>query len=554
MESSLTNIQVEESLRKISDAINDTSVSIQGLKDDKIFAMLPYAEGSSFDAFDAEHDTCHPETRVDLLHHIKEWACNPRQKCIFWLNGMAGTGKSTISRTMAQYFKKEGQLGASFFFKREERDRGTAKKFFTTICAQLLLHIPALIPHVEMAIDKDPYISGKLMKEQFDKLVLQPLLSLKRSESTVVVIVIDALDECEDKDDIRGILQLLPQVQKCKCMYIRIFLTSRPELPIRPVLEENNNHHGLVLHELSKTVVEKDIRVFLKAKFSEIKKVRKIAGEWPGDDTLETLVMRAVPLFISAATICRFVGDEKWRPESRLLTILQDPAATSGSQMDRTYLPVLNQLLSGANDREAKQLKQEFQNIIGVIILLATPLSVNDLAQLIDLPKIDISNRLDGFHSVLSVPEHIHSPIRILHLSFQEYLLTTESFFHIDEKETHRKIALHCLRVMNTSLKHNICGLPNYGTQRDDIDSRAINENLSADLQYACQYWVYHLDRSEARIVESLAFDFLKKHFLHWLEALSLMGVISMAVAVIDILQSGAGVGFCAFIPDWQLK
>lgn len=122
-------------------------------------------------------------------------------------------------------------------------------------------------------------------------------------------------------------------------MHLRIFLTSRPELPIRHVLEENDNHRGIVLHELSKTVVEKDIRIFLKAKFLEIKKTRKITGEWPGDDILKILAMRAVPLFISAASICCFVEGQKWRPESRLLTILQDPAATSGSQMDGTYLP-----------------------------------------------------------------------------------------------------------------------------------------------------------------------------------------------------------------------
>jgi hypothetical protein len=526
-------------MRKINDVINDTSVSIQDLKDDKIFAMLPYAEGSSFDAFDAEHDTCHPETRVDLLHHIKEWACNPRQKCIFWLSGMAGTGKSTISRTIAQYFKKEGQLGASFFFKREERDCGTAKKFFTTICAQLLLHIRALIPYVKMAIDDDPYISGKMMKEQFDKLLLQPLLSINQREPRVIVIVIDALDECEDKDDIRAILQLLPQMQNCKSMHLRIFLTSRPERPIRPILEENNNHHGLVLHELSKTVVEKDICVFLKAKFFEIKKMRKIAGEWPGDDTLETLVMRAVPLFISAATICRFVGDQKWRPESRLLTILQDPAAISGSQMDRTYLPVLNQLLSNANDREIRQLKQEFQDIVGVIILLATPLPLNVLTKLINLPGINISNRLDGFHSVLSVPENTNSSIRVLHLSFRDYLLTTESPFHVDEQETHKKITSHCLRVMEANLKHNICDLASYGTHRTDINDQVIKQYLSAELEYSCRYWVYHLQQSRGYFSESNILSFLKQHFLHWMEALSLIGIASEAVAIMDTLKSG---------------
>jgi hypothetical protein len=100
-----------------------------------------------------------------------------------------------------------------------------------------------------------------------------------------------------------------------------------------------------MLHELSDTVVEEDIRVFLKHELLKIRQSRKISGEWPGDEALETLVKRAVPLFISAATICRFVGDPKWSPEERLITLLADPAATSGSHMDRTYLPVLKHFL-----------------------------------------------------------------------------------------------------------------------------------------------------------------------------------------------------------------
>jgi len=45
---------------------------------------------------------------------------------MFWLNGVSGTGKSTISRTVAQGFEREAVLGASSFFKRGERDRGNA--------------------------------------------------------------------------------------------------------------------------------------------------------------------------------------------------------------------------------------------------------------------------------------------------------------------------------------------------------------------------------------------------------------------------------------------
>jgi hypothetical protein len=246
----------------------------------------------------------------------------------------------------------------------------------------------------------------------------------------------------------------------------------------------------------------------------------------------------AVPLFIFAATICRFIGEKKWPPEKRLKLILREQAASSGSQMDRTYLPVLYQLLSDANGGEIEQLKQEFQDIIGVIVLLATPLSVNGLAHLINLPTDDVNNRLEGFHSVLSVPENINSPVRIFHLSFRDYLLNTESPFHVDEKETHEKIASHCLRVMGSQLRHNICGLASYGTQLIDIDNQVINRHLSAELEYSCRYWVYHLRQSKGCISESKIFSFLKQHFLHWLEALSLIGIISEAVGIIDTLES----------------
>lgn len=56
----------------------------------------------------------------------------------FWLNGMAGTGKSTVSRTVAQTFADRGQLGGSFFFKRGERDRENASLLFTTIVHELV--------------------------------------------------------------------------------------------------------------------------------------------------------------------------------------------------------------------------------------------------------------------------------------------------------------------------------------------------------------------------------------------------------------------------------
>ncbi|KAB8213051.1 WD domain protein [Aspergillus novoparasiticus] len=518
--------------------LRHVSGSIANMIDTRHLEKLSIVEGATFESYDNQHDECLKGTRTELLEEVQKWVELPDEKSIFWLNGMAGTGKSTIARTVAQSFKDKGLLGATFFFKRGEADRGNAKYLISTITRQLVIRHRGLVPDVLNAVKNDPNISSKFLSEQFDKLLYQPLLNLCPYQSTTIVIVIDALDECEGEDNMRLILQLLFRLQEIKSVHLRVFLTSRPEFPIRFGFQGNENHQDLILHKLPLPVIENDIRAFLKYKLSIIQRDRLLDINWPGNDNIERLVQMAVPLFIFASTICRYVGEKRFLPEERLKAFLEDKAGSSGTQMDKTYLPILNQLFTGMDKNDKRQLKQEFQDIVGTIILLATPLSVTALARLIGLSINKINNHLDGFHSVLTVPEDTHSPIRILHLSFRDYLLITESPFHIHERETHRKIATHCLRVMESRLKHNICDLTSYGTQHKDIDPQVINQHLTADLQYSCHYWVHHLKQSKARILESEILSFLKKRFLHWLEALALVGSISDAVEIIDALIS----------------
>jgi hypothetical protein len=506
---------------------------------------LPVARGAEYGSYmDRHEDECLPGTRTELLDHISQWAKSPQGQLIFWLNGMAGTGKSTLSRTVAQWFKNESLLGASFFFKRGEEDRGNAMKLFPTLAEQLVRRVPELIPAIREAIREDPKIGEKRLMDQFDKLLLQPLLGLNPPTHPIppVVIVIDALDECEGDKEIRLILYLLPRLQASKAIHLRVFLTSRPELPIRLGFLDINHHdyHDLALHEISEKVTEHDIRLVLKDRFKKVRHDRRISMDWPSDDVIQKLVTIAVPLFISAATMCRYIENSKWDPIRRLTGLLQDQSKYA-TKMDKTYMPILTRLLDdqGLNKTEQQQLMHEFQETVGVIILLAVPLSINTLSRFIGNEADIVSNRLDSFQSVLSISHNRDQPVRILHQSFRDFLLETDSIFCVDKRTKHREIAAHCLKTMCGLLKRDICNLQSYGTLRTDIDSQTIHHHLPPQLQYSCRYWVYHVTQSRDPHAEmDDVFPFLREHFLHWVEAMSLLGLVSEVVGMLNLLQT----------------
>lgn len=516
------------------------------------------AEGASFDSHMEEHNAkCLTDTRVELRRQITEWAEDANGKCIFWLNGMAGTGKSTIARTVAQFFDNKGQLGASFFFKKGERDRGNASRFFTTIAKDMMAHIPGLMSGIRKAIEADPAISGKALKDQFEKLILQPLLETKHASPQVseLVVVVDALDECEREEDIRAILQLLARTKDISPVSLRVFVTSRPELPIRLGFKQmsDGTYQNLILHEVPKETIERDIALFLEHELAKIREQRSLPLTWPEERSIQTLAKMAIPLFIFAATVCRFLGETNGNPQRRLKDILEYETGDV-STLDMTYLPILNQLFAGQGEREKEKLSREFREIVGAIVVLAAPLSIISIASILDIPREDISCRLDSLHSVLSISTDPHIPIRTLHLSFRDFLLDPQkrgNLFWVDERETHERLASKCLRLMSSprGLKQDVCNLCEPGTLRTEIDSRVIDDCLSAEVRYACRYWVYHLEQSQSRIQDGdSVHGFLRKYFLYWLEAMSLAGDAAESIRMIDSLQSLIKVSYLSIL------
>lgn len=555
-------------LTMLSNAIMD----IHSIQSDEILSKLPVVQGASFDSHANEHEPqCHPDTRVKILREIEKWAQEPEGRRIYWLCGMAGTGKSTICRTIAHHLTNLDIATASFFFKKGDNDRDKSSALFTTIVKQLVEHLPKeMASHVKKALQDNPSIGDKSLSKQFESLILKPLQSCKLLPS-VIVLVLDALDECEDQASAARIIELLPSIENVSSTCFKVLVASRPECHLRTSFAQLEcKYHEILLYEALHEVADEDIRqdisIFLKSQLEQIRDNYNLTdpgflSDWPSESLVKELVDVSVPLFIAAATACRFIGNRrKGDPKKLALKFMQSHRQQGKmNHLARIYLPILKQLLVDYNGAELEELSKadkeemilEFCQIVGALVLLEAPLSIISLSGILERDSEDVKLLLSNLNSVLDIPKDSNSPVKLFHLSFRDFLVGTgdqdqKHDFLVDEQGTHARLAHRCIALLSRDehLKQDICGLNHPGKLRSDIDQNRIDACLPPHVRYACLYWVFHLKESQSHILsDDETHRFLNNHLIHWLEALSLLGRVAESGDMVESLLAMADVG-----------
>ena len=442
-------------------------VRIQSLQQSANIAKLPRAEGAAHNDWLWRHeDHCLQDTRVELRKQIMDWCEDPNSKCIFWLNGMAGTGKSTISRTIAQALAEKKRLAASFFFRRGKKDISHSRMFFTTIAAQLANNLPVLRASIADAIDNAADIFEQGLREQWNQLILNPLKNAP-TQQIQLVVVIDALDECDSMRDIQLILQLIAEAKDLGTVRIKIFLTSRPETPIFDGFRQLSGeaYQDFILHSIPLDTVNGDISTFFRQKLSPLKAKHGLGTPWPDEQIIEQLVARAAGLFIYAATTLRFIRDGIDGPETQLSLILNTTKSSLSAteHLDGIYTTLLQHSVLGKRGyHECEELARRFRHVVGSIVVMFNTISARNLAQLLQIKFEIVSGTLDSLHSVLNIPQDESQPVQLFHLSFRDFLLDPQRCsnprFQIDEKERHTSLFRKCMEHIS-HLRENICGL-----------------------------------------------------------------------------------------------
>jgi len=462
------------------------------------------------------------------------------------LNGWAGTGKSTIARTIARKYYGRKLLGASFFFSRGGGDVGHASKFFTSIAVQLANNVPPLRRHICEAVTERMDIATQSLRDQWRQLVLGPLSKLEGKPHPAYILVVDALDECDDENQIRSILQLLAEVRSLKTVRLRVFLTSRPESPIRYQFHRipDAEHQDFILHNISPSTGEHDISVFVEYNLRLLRQEQSLDDSWPGEKIVRYLIQSANGLFIWAATACRFIREGPFA-EERLRMRLEGGtfATTPEEHLDRIYITVLrNSILPSYMDQERQWLYGLLKDILGSVVVLFSPLTSESLSKLLNT-KRDIGQALKDLHAIIDIPNDRTLPIRLHHPSFRDFLLDPDRCrdpnFRVEREQAHRRLTDSCIRVMSNSLKRDILELDTPGALVTDVASSRVEEYLPPEVQYACLYWVQHLQKSGAQLSDGhQVHQFLQTHLLHWLEALGWMRKLSEGIVAITFLES----------------
>ncbi|KAF8593877.1 hypothetical protein BDV93DRAFT_502347, partial [Ceratobasidium sp. AG-I] len=213
------------------------------------------AQYVSAEATELGRNGCTLNTRIDLLNQLSAWAEDSSSKRIYWLNGMAGTGKTTIAYSLCDQLESNVTLAASFFCSRQLPACRNVNLIIPAVAYQLARFSLPFRHALSNALEQSPDVPTHIVSKQFQKLIFEPLLAIERTIPPNLVVVIDALDECDNRDGIDQILMTL--LSHATRLPIKFFVTSRPEPRILDQMISDQSRDvpmKLDLHNLDRSV------------------------------------------------------------------------------------------------------------------------------------------------------------------------------------------------------------------------------------------------------------------------------------------------------------
>jgi hypothetical protein len=310
-----------------------------------------------------------PRTREMIIEEIIQWVNSPNADDvarIFFLSGVAGSGKSAIAHAIANLFEQQKRLGSSYCFDRADQGNRRPSNLLSTIALDM-----ADLDHnwktSLMNVVKGNHALQTTLSatDQFQNFILEPAKAL----TTVgpILVVIDAIDESGKPSSRRALLAILAKSISELPSNFRFLITARPEQDIVNAFNGNPHICCRYMDAIDDASNEADIGLFIETQLSD---VRGLELEWPNKHWCRMLIESSGGLFQWASTTCRAIkeGGGGLRPTERLSAFVSSPPG-----LDGLHLEVLHQ----AFDAENFIVMSRFKMVMGRILAAKEPLNNN---------------------------------------------------------------------------------------------------------------------------------------------------------------------------------
>jgi len=477
-----------------------------------------------------------PGTRVHVLSMFMEWARNDPVR-IFWLAGLAGTGKTSIAITLCRMLQDEPNimLGGTFFCSRTANvtELTDARCIIPTLAASIAAVSHEFAVALATVLNRDGLAASKPISFQMDALLQQPLNTLA-SSSPPIIFVIDAIDECSDEKEVK---KLLVAISTLACdTKVKFIVASRPETHINTSpISRVDRSSILRLHTIDMEEVAEDIRLYIHDAFSK----QPLDETWYTDSDVELLTDLADGLFIFASTVIAYVLDtESFHDRAarlRTAVIAMKDSMVATGPLDSMYEFVLTR---AANTVKVEPMELETtQKVLACILTARAPLSITALAEIMEQKPDVLRASLRRLRAVVHVPEEADEPgLHAVHASFGDYLLERAAVgIRISSTLGNELLFRGCLRIMKMQLYFNV----SQSCSSHDPNSPDVPDSVTLSVRYACLEWAYHLVALAQREVDEREIDdIIRSQFLFWLEVMSVLGQVRRAAAMLNLAAS----------------
>ncbi|EKM60504.1 uncharacterized protein PHACADRAFT_203692 [Phanerochaete carnosa HHB-10118-sp] len=449
------------SIESIVDSVAQTTKRIQRqlreAEDQKIIDSIPRAD-AGYRSVDELKSGFMQGTRKELFVELEQWSTGrfpeDKPKRFYYLGGGAGLGKSSIAHQLCvRYGTAEHlslRLGASYFFVRGRGDLEDARLVFSTLARQLAVSQPTLRPHIISAARE--YLNHgdrQQMQHAFEGL-LRKALTAASADQVPILLVIDGVDECKDRNLVPSLLQsLLALVRELPWLYV--FVASRPEPHILSVVAPSGSA-DIVHHMRLEDTLEDwgdDVKFYLEETVPKIPTYGDFLDKHPG--SLERLIRRAAGVFIFARIVVNFLDMHRNHPEEWFELVLSG-GGPAMSPLDALYLQILRSAFPPEDLRASPPEHKRLLSFLRFVVLESHRVNPETIAFYErDLSFDDVFYIADRLRSVLMIDKA--GDLVPLHASFGEFLVDehrcSDALYRVDKSEGHAHLACACLAAMS---------------------------------------------------------------------------------------------------------